>query len=202
MFLSNAYLKIGRVPILYLPFFFYPGSRLALNPAFGFNSARGLFASATIELFCIYSSFTEDSEESSLLKSEDSKNLVSNGLYYDKSDKEESSFDKWVKKNGNYFTLLFDAYEKFGLHLGYDLLIKSDKFKILSKSGLAYTNPNNNIDNKDTHTPPCGGESADDAFERLWALYPQARMQSFFRRTTRTPSFPLQLTFMQPACRW
>lgn len=36
---------------------------------------------------------------------------------------------------------------------------------------------NNNIDNKDTHTPPCGGESADDAFERLWALYPQARRQ-------------------------
>lgn len=35
----------------------------------------------------------------------------------------------------------------------------------------------NNIDNKDTHTPPCGGESADDAFERLWALYPQARRQ-------------------------
>lgn len=36
---------------------------------------------------------------------------------------------------------------------------------------------NDNIDNKDTHTPPCGGESADDAFERLWALYPQARRQ-------------------------
>lgn len=36
---------------------------------------------------------------------------------------------------------------------------------------------NKNIDNKDTHTPPCGGESADDAFERLWALYPQARRQ-------------------------
>lgn len=36
---------------------------------------------------------------------------------------------------------------------------------------------NNNIDNKDTHTPPCGGESADAAFERLWALYPRARRQ-------------------------
>lgn len=36
---------------------------------------------------------------------------------------------------------------------------------------------NNNIDNKDTHTPPCGGESADDAFEQLWELYPQARRQ-------------------------
>lgn len=38
---------------------------------------------------------------------------------------------------------------------------------------------NNNIDNKDTHTPPppYGGESADAAFERLWTLYPQARRQ-------------------------
>lgn len=36
---------------------------------------------------------------------------------------------------------------------------------------------NNNIDNKDTHTPPCGGESADAAFERLWELYPRARRQ-------------------------
>lgn len=58
---------------------------------------------------------------------------------------------------------------------------------------------NNNIDDKDTHTPPCGGErtddaatdinvgrkpfppcggeSADDAFEQLWELYPRARRQ-------------------------
>ena len=37
----------------------------------------------------------------------------------------------------------------------------------------------NNIDNKDTHThtPPCGGESADDAFDQLWELYPRARRQ-------------------------
>ena len=37
----------------------------------------------------------------------------------------------------------------------------------------------NNIENKDTHThtPPCGGESADAAFERLWELYPRARRQ-------------------------
>ena len=42
MFMTNAYLSIGRVPLLYLPAFFYPGSRLVMNPAFGFSSDRGM----------------------------------------------------------------------------------------------------------------------------------------------------------------
>lgn len=142
MFLSNAYLKIGRVPILYLPFFFYPGSRLTINPAFGFNSARGLFASSTIEIFGKYPNFSKDTEESSfasLLKSGDKNDLVSNGLYYDKKNKEETPFENWINKSGSYLSILFDAYERFGIHLGYDFLIKGDKYKISSKSGIAYS---------------------------------------------------------------
>ena len=152
MFLSNGYLKIGRVPILYLPFFFYPGSRLTINPAFGFNSIRGMFASSTIELFGKYPNFSKDIEESSfasLLKSGDSSNLVSNGLYYDNKKEELSEIEKWVEKNGNYLTILFDAYEKFGLHLGYDFLIKDDKYKIESKSGFIYSKAEYNSYNKE-----------------------------------------------------
>ena len=61
MFMTNAYLSIGRVPLLYLPAFFYPGSRLVMNPAFGFSSDRGMFVSTTTEVFGTYPGFSEGS---------------------------------------------------------------------------------------------------------------------------------------------
>ncbi len=140
MFLSGAFLSIGRVPLLYMPFFFYPGSRLSLNPAFGFSSSRGLFASATIELFGTYPGFKSNEDESSfasLLKTADKGDLVSNGLYYDTEEGEKSGISKWASSSGSYMTLLLDAYSEAGLHAGLDTLIKAGKFKYSTVSGIA-----------------------------------------------------------------
>ena len=72
MFLSSAVFNIGRVPIFYIPFFFYPGSRILGNPSFGFSSTKGAFLNTTFEIFGSHPKI-KDTEEtnsfSSLLKS-------------------------------------------------------------------------------------------------------------------------------------
>lgn len=142
MFLSGAFLSIGRVPVMYLPFFFYPGSRLSLNPAFGFSSSRGLFVSATLELFGKYPSFSESGEESSfasLLRTGDGEDLVSNGLYYDTPGEDQGALAKWAASSGSHMTLLLDAYADSGLHAGIDTLIKAGKFRFSTISGISLT---------------------------------------------------------------
>lgn len=138
MFLTNAYLSIGRVPILYLPFFFFPGSRMVGNPSFGFNSNRGRFVSTTFELFGTYPE-TESgdvSSFSSILKTNSSEEaLISNGIYYETGEPEEG-IGKWAADTESYFVIMADAYETAGLALGYDtnLNLFSDSLFIDSTS--------------------------------------------------------------------
>ncbi len=121
MFLTNAYLSIGRVPIIYLPAFFFPGSRLSMNPAFGFNSERGMFVSTTTEIFGRYPNFADAEESSfaSLLRSEGDENMVSNGLYYE-AGTAEGGVARWAQESESYLALLADVYQRTGFLLGFD----------------------------------------------------------------------------------
>ena len=125
MFLKNATLKLGRVPLVYMPIFFYPGSTLAGNPAFGFNSDRGMFVSTTWEIFGKNKELEKEGESSSfsaLLRSTDDGKMVSNGLYYrELEDGEElGGIDAWADKSSSFFSISADVYEKAGLYLGAD----------------------------------------------------------------------------------
>ena len=121
MFLSDAYLSIGRVPILYLPFFFYPGSRLSINPAFGFNSSRGMFLSTTSEIFGTYPKFSTGDESSfaSILRTADSADMVSNGLYYEEG-VPAGGIQEWARRTDSYLALLADVYSDAGFLIGLD----------------------------------------------------------------------------------
>lgn len=138
MFMTNAYLSIGRVPLLYIPAFFYPGSRLVINPAFGFRSDRGMFVSTTTEVFGSYPGF-DDAEESSfasILRSESDGPMVSNGLYYEEGEP-QGDFARWAMESGSYLALLADVYQNAGMLLGFDTLIKpADVFSIGSNTAL------------------------------------------------------------------
>lgn len=138
MFLSSATLNIGRVPILYLPFFFFPGSKIVGNPSFGFSSDKGAFLNTTFELFGTYPKLSEQDEESSfssLLKSEDSsKERVRNGYYYTQEEEEKTAFKSWVDESESYMALLFDSYKggstnlnSGALHFGLDSTINIGK---------------------------------------------------------------------------
>ena len=47
----NARLFVGRIPLLYLPAFYYPKDELIFNPAFGFRRREGYYVNTTTYLY-------------------------------------------------------------------------------------------------------------------------------------------------------
>lgn len=46
----NATLSVGEVPLLYLPFFYYPGEEIVFNPVFGYDERFGRYVQTTTYL--------------------------------------------------------------------------------------------------------------------------------------------------------
>ena len=161
MFLSSVFFNIGRVPVFYMPFFFYPGSRILGNPVFGFNSSKGAFVNTTFELFGNYPGIEEVDESSSfsaILKStSDQSSFVPKGYYYGEKD-EENSFSSWVGKTQSHLALLVDSYSgsngislpNGGVHAALDGAINlfDGKLKIKFIDGIGYSSPVKRNDDK------------------------------------------------------
>ncbi|MBK5200190.1 MAG: LPS-assembly protein LptD [Spirochaetaceae bacterium] len=114
MFLKNAFISIGRVPVLYLPYFYSPGATMIGNPSLGYETSRGFFVNTTFEIFGKYPSFskTERSSFSTLLSSSSSKQLYpTSSIYTAKKEAELTNLEKWSSKTGSFLSLMFDAYE-------------------------------------------------------------------------------------------
>lgn len=142
---THTFLYVGRVPVLYLPVFFNPSTRMFGNPVFGISSDRGMFLNTTFEIFGTYpKNDEEDDDESSLLdlatfgSSGEDLGGYSNGIYYS-SKVERSELEAWAEDNKSYLAILGDAYEKDGIHLGLDtdLSFFEAALKINSKTGLS-----------------------------------------------------------------
>lgn len=121
LMVTNATLSIGRVPVFYTPFFFFPGNRMVGNPSMGFASERGMFVSTTFELFGSYPKIKSESTSSfaSLLSSPNSTQTFRDGPIHSEQG-EATPLEKWARENDSYFALLMDAYELSGVHVGYD----------------------------------------------------------------------------------
>ena len=147
-FITNAYLSIGRVPLLWLPFFFYPGSQITGNPSMGFSSERGAFLNTTFELLgqaeSVQNTGGDDDEEKSFMSILSSGGSNENsqpvGAYYSSS-KELSPAERWARESGSYIALMADAYVKNGLHMGIDshisLFDDSLRFSVLDGVALS-----------------------------------------------------------------
>lgn len=146
MLIENAVLNIGRVPIFYFPFFFFPGSRITGNPSFGFTSTRGAFLNTTFEIFG-HSQLIDNSDSSSFASIfsdvDESDDLVPRGAYYT-ADQDLSALESWADASESHMAVMADAYQETGLHLGLDTKInlfdKSLGFDSFSGVALTYTN--------------------------------------------------------------
>lgn len=121
LMVHDAALYLGRVPVFWTPFFFFPGNQMVGNPALGFTSDRGMFVSTTWEIYGSYPKF-EESDQSSitkLLSSPDEWPKSPGKVLYTNTG-ELSAVQSWAKETDSYLTFFFDAYENAGLHAGYD----------------------------------------------------------------------------------
>ncbi len=147
MMISNAYLSIGRVPIFWVPFFFFPGSRVVGNPAFGFSSTHGSFINTTFELLGSSDRISSSEDSSSFMSmvttSESGGDLRPHGAYYSSSEP-LTPIEQWAKDTSSYVALMADAYADLGIHAGIDskLHLLSDTMTIDIFSGVALSQEN------------------------------------------------------------
>ncbi|MFA6775784.1 MAG: hypothetical protein WCR76_05905, partial [Sphaerochaetaceae bacterium] len=123
MVMQNAYLSIGRVPLLWVPFFFFPGSRMVGNPAIGQESERGWFVNTTFGVYGSDPAITSSSSSSftRLLETDDPKTVkIKDGPIYRKlkEGEELSPLEQWAKESESYMSILADSYQNSGLAVG------------------------------------------------------------------------------------
>jgi lipopolysaccharide assembly outer membrane protein LptD (OstA) len=144
-FATNAKLKMGHVPILYLPFFFYPAKTFVFNPAFGFDLERGWFFNSTIELYGRYPKVDHSqSVFSSLLKKDDSSEIYKDGWTYSDSPttKNLKRLENWANSSNSYFAFFLDVYQNRGPFIAIDTKNNffDNKLKIDGFASAAYNN--------------------------------------------------------------
>ncbi|MHC1693391.1 MAG: hypothetical protein AB9828_10255 [Sphaerochaetaceae bacterium] len=125
MFVQKALISIGRVPLLWIPFLFYPGQTFIFNPAFGYDADRGLFFSTTTELYGSYGKIqkSDDSSFTTLLSTNTEGERIQDGMVYTQSnveDNQKTLLDTWAGKSGSYFAILADTYQEKGTFIGID----------------------------------------------------------------------------------
>jgi hypothetical protein len=123
MVMQNAYLSLGRIPIIWVPYFFFPGSRMLGNPAIGQESERGWFVNTTFGIYGSDPSITSASSSSftRLLETDDpdAARILDGPVYRTLRQGESlSPLQQWAKDTGSYLSLLADSYENSGLSVG------------------------------------------------------------------------------------
>lgn len=139
LFLTNAVLYLGRVPIFYLPFLFYPGKRISINPSFGFANNLGAFVTISYEIYGENKNLNQSSKESTFAKilKNDDKDKKSRpvDLFYEETNN-LSGLQKWAFETGSYLSIFADASEYKGISVALDtknyLLDKSLELSLVS----------------------------------------------------------------------
>ncbi len=128
----NAVLYVGRVPVLYIPFFFLPGDEFFFHPAIGYKEREGAFLQTTAYL--IGRKERKESPISFLAATEDESTQVKRkirGLFLRQTDEEIPPDEKeWFLK------VLLDAYSRLGGLAG----IAGDFFPYVSfQAGIGFS---------------------------------------------------------------
>jgi len=125
----NAILKVGEIPVLYIPFFYFPGDEVVFHPVIGYRSREGGFVQTTT--YIIGQPKSNTSEASSLTRitgNSDNNEKELQGLFLRNTSR--------PIKNPNSATLkaLFDYYVNLGTYTALEL--NTPKIKILNPIDL------------------------------------------------------------------
>ncbi|MDR2143830.1 MAG: hypothetical protein LBP29_05630, partial [Treponema sp.] len=128
----NAVLKVGEIPVLYLPYFYYPADEIVFHPVFGYRSREGTFLQTTTYLMGRprARSSSEESTITSIMGSGADMEKKLEGVFL------RSTGHKIRDPNEMRLSLQADAYVNLGFYIGSDLTIPaSGSFGETSFSG-------------------------------------------------------------------
>ena len=116
----NAVLKVGEIPVLYIPFFYYPADEVIFHPVVGFRTREGNYIQTTT--YILGRPKASSSSQSSLTR------ILGNSSDMEK--KREGLFlrstgKKATDPNTTSLVAMFDYYAYLGTYLGADLSLPS-----------------------------------------------------------------------------
>jgi lipopolysaccharide assembly outer membrane protein LptD (OstA) len=120
--LSGATLYLGVVPVLWLPFFYYPSDEIIFHPVLGFRSREGSFVQTTSYLIGEKKSGTTESSSLSMLEQRSSTQKRIQGIFIQRMQSgTEASAALNTRTDGSGITtlkLLADIYSSLGVFVG------------------------------------------------------------------------------------
>jgi len=114
----NAVLRVGEIPVLYLPFFYFPADELVFHPVVGYRSREGAFIQTTTYLIGQpKSNPAETSSLSRLMGNSDNKEKQLHGLFLRSTGKPRTDLNALNLK------LMLDYYVNLGAYIGFELYV-------------------------------------------------------------------------------
>ena len=114
----NALLKVGEIPLLYIPFFYLPADELIFHPVIGYRSREGGFVQTTTYIFGRpKANQAETSSISRILGNSNSMEKEQHGLFLRNTGKKEVNTDAFSLR------VLADYYTNLGAFLAADLYL-------------------------------------------------------------------------------
>jgi hypothetical protein len=126
----NAVLKVGEIPVMYIPFFYYPADEMIFHPVIGYRSREGSFAQTTT--YILGRPKASSSSESSLTKVLGNSSDIEKrreGLFLRSTGKKIKDPDSTSLK------AMVDYYTNLGAYIGAELT--TVKFGVLNPVNLS-----------------------------------------------------------------
>jgi lipopolysaccharide assembly outer membrane protein LptD (OstA) len=115
----NGFLKVGEIPVLYIPAFFFPADEVVFHPVLGYRSREGSFFQTTTYILGRpqAESSTETSSISKILGNSSDMEKTQHGIFL------RSSGKKSRDPNTTRLSVLLDLYANLGLYAGTELAL-------------------------------------------------------------------------------
>ncbi|MDR0663735.1 MAG: LPS-assembly protein LptD, partial [Spirochaetaceae bacterium] len=134
--LFNGILRVGEVPVLWVPFFFFPADEMVIHPALGSRTREGtFFQTTTYILGRPDSSAITQNSITQILGSGEGMERVREGLFLRTTGRKDTSTDKGK------ISILADVYTNLGFYVGTEISLPKLSFinNFSLSAGLAFT---------------------------------------------------------------
>ena len=155
--IANAVLRVGNIPLFYLPFFFFPADQVVFRPVLGFRSREGTFMQTTT--YVLGRPRTEVLTDSSI-------SMIFGGAGEDMETERHGIFlrttgERRQDPSDVRLSFLVDAYVNLGVFLGTELALPAGGVfgETTVSAGLGFSRNIFNIDGVFTPFPNFDGES-------------------------------------------